>query len=318
MLSGIRGGSSITSGGSAGRSSHDHWPTTASQIRVKTRVASIPPCWRMKRRAPARWGASAGAPASRSATYASTVVDRSPGPPWKFAHVPSSRWRRRIQPAAASAVGRSRMPRTWRSNRSSASIVTLVSSSPFHQPAGAWRPNRWSRARANASCAPEASGGATCSPEAGAGAGVTLETSRAIWSELPLDDEPGEVGELGAGGGCQAGALERAAGGVEMAPGQRLGGAPASEGVDQLGAPGHGAGVERAVGEQVAQLPRGRSPGAERVDDRERLLAGGQVVAAGLPGPLRVTPDAQQVVDRLERHPEVGAVAAQGGHHGVR
>ena len=46
-------------------------------------------------------GASGGSPASRSATYASTVVDRSPGPPWKVAQVPSSRCCERIQRAAS-------------------------------------------------------------------------------------------------------------------------------------------------------------------------------------------------------------------------
>ena len=43
-------------------------------------------------------------------------------------------------------VGR-RMPRNWRSSRSSASIVTFVASSPFHQPSGDCRPRScWARA----------------------------------------------------------------------------------------------------------------------------------------------------------------------------
>ena len=52
-------------------------------------------------------GASAGSPASRSATHASTVVDRSPGPPSKVAQVPSARcWERiqRARPAVSSGV----------------------------------------------------------------------------------------------------------------------------------------------------------------------------------------------------------------------
>ena len=47
------------------------------------------------------WAASGRSPASRSATYASTVVDRSPSPPRKFAQVPSARCTDLIHRAAA-------------------------------------------------------------------------------------------------------------------------------------------------------------------------------------------------------------------------
>ena len=72
----------MTSGGITGRSSQDHRPDRASQILVKTRVAVTPP-WPVIQPAARRHvlGASGSSPASRSATYASTVVDRSPGPP---------------------------------------------------------------------------------------------------------------------------------------------------------------------------------------------------------------------------------------------
>src|SRR6266566_7572151 len=45
------------------------------------------------------------------------------------------------------------MPRNWRNSRSSASIVTLVRSSPFHHPARSWRPTRCARARVTATLA---------------------------------------------------------------------------------------------------------------------------------------------------------------------
>ena len=64
-----------------GRSSHDHRPDRASQIRVNTRLASTPPCSRIQSRASFMCGASGSSPASFSARYASTVVDRSAGPP---------------------------------------------------------------------------------------------------------------------------------------------------------------------------------------------------------------------------------------------
>ena len=76
------------------------------------------------------------------------MVDRSPGPPSKFAQVPSARCCERIQRRRRRDASSCRMPRNWRSSRSSASMVTLVRSSPFHQPAACCRPSRWSRARA--------------------------------------------------------------------------------------------------------------------------------------------------------------------------
>src|SRR6266496_5650925 len=67
------------------------------------------------------------------------VVDRSGGPPWKVAQVPSSRCLERIQAAAPLVRSSVRMPRNSRSRRSSASMLTLVSRSPFHQPSLSWR-----------------------------------------------------------------------------------------------------------------------------------------------------------------------------------
>ncbi len=67
MLNGAEGGSSISSGGMAGRSSQLHWPKSASQMRVKVRARAMPPRARMNSLARARCGASAGSPASLSA-----------------------------------------------------------------------------------------------------------------------------------------------------------------------------------------------------------------------------------------------------------
>ena len=71
----------MTSGGITGTSSQDQRPDSASQIRVKTRVAVTPPLPLIHSAARAMCGARGSSPARRSATYASTVVDRSPGPP---------------------------------------------------------------------------------------------------------------------------------------------------------------------------------------------------------------------------------------------
>ncbi len=71
----------MSSGGSSGRSSHFHQPNRASQIRVKTRAEAMPPRSRIHADALAMCGSSGASPASRSATYASMVVESSPGPP---------------------------------------------------------------------------------------------------------------------------------------------------------------------------------------------------------------------------------------------
>ncbi len=92
----------MISGGSSGRSSQRHHPNSASQIRVKTLVLATPPCARTHSAARTMWGASGWSPASLSATtYPSTVVERSPGPPWKVAQAPSACCRERMNRAAA-------------------------------------------------------------------------------------------------------------------------------------------------------------------------------------------------------------------------
>ncbi len=91
-----------------------------------------------------------GSPARRSAKYASTVVERSPGPPWKFVHVPSARCWERIHAAERSVPGAVRIPRNSRSRMSSASIVTFVCSSPRHQPVSSCKESRCSQARSSA------------------------------------------------------------------------------------------------------------------------------------------------------------------------
>ncbi len=68
MLSGNHFGNQISSGGSSGRSSHFHQPNRASQMRVKTREAAMPPCARIHADAFAMCGASGASPASRRAT----------------------------------------------------------------------------------------------------------------------------------------------------------------------------------------------------------------------------------------------------------
>ena len=150
-LNGNHEGSSTISAGSEGTRSHDHSPNSASHRWVKTRAAAIPPCSRMNSAAIFMCSSEGSSPASRSAQYASIVVDRSPGPSKKFAHVPSARCWDLIQAALRSVSGAPRMPRNSRRSRSSASIVTLVCSSPRHQPASFWSESRCSRAASSAS-----------------------------------------------------------------------------------------------------------------------------------------------------------------------
>src|SRR5581483_4709230 len=78
------------------------------------------------------------------------VVERSPGPPSKLAQLPSARCCERIHAAAPRARSSSRIPRNSRSRRSSASIETLVCSSPRQWPSGCCSASRWSRARTHA------------------------------------------------------------------------------------------------------------------------------------------------------------------------
>ena len=176
-----------------GGSSHGHSPNRASQIRVKTRVAPMPPAPRMYsaarpcaassgrrrpaggRRRPRRWSrARAGRRRSwpRSRRRAGWTGSSGPSPP------------------SPSSV---RMPRNWRSSRSSASMVTLVSSSPFHQP---------SRAAAGQCVggAIEARGADDAVPAAGRRLGVSPSTAkRRSRSSVALGHEAGDGRQLGRG-----------------------------------------------------------------------------------------------------------------------
>ena len=67
MLTGAPPGSSISSGGSAGMSSQDQIPNSASQMCVNTRARSTPPEARMNSRARTMCSASGESPHSRSA-----------------------------------------------------------------------------------------------------------------------------------------------------------------------------------------------------------------------------------------------------------
>ncbi len=124
---------SVPAAGS-GRSSQDHKPNSDNQIRVNTRLFLDAASAAHELGRAAMCGASGESPANRNATHASTVVDRSPGPPWKYRPGAVARCCERIQRARARSPRVSRMPRNSRISRSSASIVTLVPSPPFHQP----------------------------------------------------------------------------------------------------------------------------------------------------------------------------------------
>src|SRR5581483_8824806 len=77
----VVGGRKISSGGMAGTSRHDQSPNRDNQIFVNTRARSSPPSASTYSRASRMWRAWGGSPASRSAAYASIVVEWSGGPP---------------------------------------------------------------------------------------------------------------------------------------------------------------------------------------------------------------------------------------------
>ena len=118
--------------------SQGHRPNSASQIRVKTRVRSTPPQLRMN-------SSRALACARRPPGHRRGGARRRPRR-WSTARAARRRSSPRCRPRAG-ATGSSapttavcsavRMPRNSRSRRSSASMVTFVSSSPFHQPSRA-------------------------------------------------------------------------------------------------------------------------------------------------------------------------------------
>src|SRR5215210_1629160 len=110
-----------------------------------------------------------------------------------------------------------RIPRNCRSRRSSASMVTFVSSSPFHQPWGDCNDRRWSTAFWSV-------------------ASTRVRVSTAITpSKLALDDEAAELGQLGASLGIDRGAVELAQGEPEAALRLVGGIALAAGGLDEVG-----------------------------------------------------------------------------------
>src|SRR5262245_7710989 len=304
MLSGTDGGTSMSSGGMTGTSSHDHRPKSENQILVKTRVRSRPPASRMYSRARVMCSALGGSPASLSAAYDSTVVERSAGAPQKLPQVPSSRCFERIHFADISVCSSVRMPRNCRRRRSSASMVTFVSSSPFHQPSGDWSERRWSTARSSVAWTPvavttvnEPSLRRSCPPPAkrpprkDAGSGrsrrlrARLRTPRGgalqrrggcemreeVSSlELALHDEAGESVQLFARGGIDRGALELAQRETETPFGLLGRVAPPAARLDELGSLGDLVFGKLRPGEELAQPLRLGAWHVERGHHRKR------------------------------------------------
>ncbi len=99
---------------------------------MKSRDLGIPPWLRMY--ASARGPGST--PAMRSATYASTDVDRSAGPSNQIDQVPSSRMRAMSSFAMRRSRSGVRNPRKWFQKRCCAVMVTFDSSSPTQMPSG--------------------------------------------------------------------------------------------------------------------------------------------------------------------------------------
>src|SRR6185437_147673 len=127
------------------------------------------------------------------------------------------------------------MPRNSRSSRSSASMVTLVASSPFHQPAGSCKPSRCPRARSLARRT-----AASCPDSAPVGVGrsaiaVISRSSSCPPLPLPPQQKPGHLGEIAEGLRPRRQAVE---------PGKRLVGMQ----VGALLAPGAAAGLLHELG----------------------------------------------------------------------
>ena len=145
--------------------------------------------------------------------------------------------------------------------RSSASIVTLVSSSPFHHPSGCWRLSRWSTSPLDRAGDGWRSGSDRRCIDGHQNSLSTTKRARSASSAHAVAANPAP--------------RQRLAGGIEVLAGKRLGGLPGAR-PRRARWPGHGAGVERPVEQQAPQLA-GAAPivGAQGEDHRERLLAGG-------------------------------------------
>ena len=188
------------------------------------------------------------------------------------------------------------MPRNSRSSRSSASIVTLACSSPFHQPSACCIPSSASTPRSHAACT----------------AGVDREPLAAhSWRSQTYSATSAQL----AGRLPDRGRRCRAPPGrpPRCALGELLGGLAAARPLDEVASPG-------------APLPRrgcrcGTSPAARRAGSlgrhrerhRQRLLLRGEVRAHGLARDGRVAPDPEDVVDGLERESDVGAEVGERG-----
>ena len=209
-----------------------------------------------------------------------------------------------------------RMPRNWRSSRSSASIVTLVSSSPFHQPSASWQRRAGARPRASSASPRPRRGGRRASPAA-----VAVQRSRQL---SPRHDEAG-----------RARSSSSRRGGVEARPPVSAVARPGrSRRAASAGGPVAAAGAPRSARRARSRRRRRRSAARRRRSQPAQLGAGGAAVRRArsvtgsdflrarrsehdrLAGDRRVAPDAEQVVDELERQPELAAERRQRGDGG--
>src|SRR3954466_10432988 len=158
------------------------------------------------------------------------------------------------------------MPRNSRSSRSSASIVTLVSSSPFHQPSASCSDSRCETAAAKVARA----------------SGVTLRSllrsGASVTSALSRHDEAAERNELVASRVVQVRAGQGFFADSEAAARLLRGPGTPAGGLDPRGG-GRGVGVGGgAFARQPArQLSAGYSPVSERPADRQRFLSRAQI-----------------------------------------
>src|SRR4051794_5375621 len=153
------------------------------------------------------------------------------------------------------------MPRNSRSSRSSASIVTLVSSSPFHQPSASCSDSRCETAAARVARA----------------SNVTLRSllrsGASVTSALSRHDETAERNELVASRVVQVSAGQRLFPYSEATTRLLRRPGPPAGGLDQRSRRRNVAvGVGTLARQPAGQLGAGDSPVRERPADRERLL----------------------------------------------
>ena len=231
------------------------------------------------------------------------MVDRSPGPPWNVAHVPSARCCERIQLAVPRAVvGRADAEELAQQQVLGVhrDVGLAARPSTSRRGAGVDEGDRAGRARA---IGRPGLGSASRRPRSASCRGRAVHRGHRSGRRRSGRARPAPP----AAGGSSGAASRAARAAASCALGQLVGDLPAAGGLDRARRPGprpprRGS----AVAEQPGQLVGRGTSAASASDDGQRLLASpAGRCRTGLPVTAGVAPDPEQVVDGLERQAEL-------------